>query len=114
MMEFILIEKIEFVDALVKRLIFVWLAIFLNACGVAELVPYGQPQANIRIVGYDEFEFSFRRDEVDSYGSDRNGAVEKYLQQHSWILPPNCGQGIKILRGGDTEAGGGWVLFKCK
>ncbi len=87
--------------------------LLIDGCGFPKPTPYGLPQASIRSVGQGLFEFSFERDEVESYGSTRNMAVEQYLKQHPDLLPPNCLRGVEILRGGDTEAGGGWVAFRC-
>jgi len=113
MMEFILIERIEPVEAWVKPFGIVLMAIFINACGAAEIVPYGQPQASVRLVSNGNYMFNYSMDEVGLHVPDRNSAAESYLRQHPWILPPDCGQGIRILRGGDSQTGGGWILFEC-
>ncbi len=113
MMKFIIFEKIEPTEGWVNHLGFVLVALLLNACGAAKIVPYGQPQASVILVGNAEYIFQYGARDISLHDPDRNGSAENYLRQHPWILPPNCGQGIKLLRGGDSQTGGGWIMFEC-
>ena len=114
MTEFTLIEKSNHVKGWGRYWGLAFTAILLNACGATKIVPYVHPQASIKLVGNGSYVFDYSMNEVGLHVTDRNSAAKGYLQNNPWILPPNCDQGIKVLRGGDSQSGGGWILFECK
>jgi hypothetical protein len=49
----------------------------------------------------------------ETYGKDRAAAIPEYLKAMG-IVPSECTRGVIVIRGGETEGGGGWAEFRCK
>jgi len=49
----------------------------------------------------------------DRFGKNRATAVPEYLQEKG-LIPPECMQGVTVIRGGEAEGGKGWAEFRCK
>jgi hypothetical protein len=97
----------------------------LSSCGTTSQVPYGQPRSSVRSLASMDlinqevktsggFHFTFKRADVDRFGPPRSEAVETYLKAHPHLMPPQCLNGSLYVRGGDTENGWGWAIFRCR
>jgi hypothetical protein len=56
------------------------------------------------------YEWPFVR---ENYGKDRAMAVPAYLKAKG-LIPPECTQGVAVIRGNDGEGGKAWAEFRCK
>lgn len=60
------------------------------------------------------YEVEYRYYQVtEAFGPDRTTAVPSYLKKKG-LVPPECVNGITVVRGGELEYGGAWAEFRCK
>ena len=109
-----------------------WVLLFVfmllaNGCALsAAKKPYGTPGSAVRptspgnyVYFNGEFEssasgqyiFNFDYDELNTLTDDER--VGQYLLSRG-LIPPDCHDGIHIIRGGRGENGMAWLIFQCQ
>jgi hypothetical protein len=112
--------------------LFVWQLCAVVAAGCAsgsDIKPYGAPGSSVRPIGSEahiyfngQFEdqkksgqyiFHFDYDQLNEHDMLDGKYIGGYLSSHG-LMPPNCTNGIDILRHGRGENGKAWLVFKCQ
>ena len=91
------------------------LTVSLAGCGGSfDIYSPGQIHRTVRSQGPGLYVVSYKWPYVeDHFGKDRATAVPEYLKMKG-LVPPECTQGVTVIRGGEVEGGGGWAEFRCK
>ncbi|MBI2313996.1 MAG: hypothetical protein HYU77_15975 [Betaproteobacteria bacterium] len=98
-------------------------------CASSEVKPYGVPGSAVKPIGSGnivyfngQFEgqkrsgqyiFDFDYDELQGHDITDNQYIAQYLAPRK-LMPPECSNGIEVLRHGRGENGKAWLIFKCQ
>ncbi|MBK9522513.1 MAG: hypothetical protein IPO13_13060 [Rhodocyclaceae bacterium] len=97
-------------------------------CASSEVKPYGVPGSSVKPISTEnvfyfnskfedqkksgQYIFDFDYDELQGHGITDSQYIVQYLALRK-LMPPECGNGIEILRHGRGENGKAWLVFKC-
>jgi hypothetical protein len=106
----------------------IWALIFASGCAQSGTEkPYGTPGSAVRPTsagnvvyiidgkvqnatpGY--YNFGFKYDKLNTTTDEER--VSQYLILKN-LMPPDCNNGMNILKSGRTENGYAWIKFKCR
>jgi len=98
----------------IRKVLTIVAGILLCGCGPSfDIYSPDQIHRTVRVLGPGHYVVSYKwRYVEENFGKDRATAIPAYLKAKG-IVPPDCSRGITVIRGGETEGGGGWTEFRC-